>query len=212
MADRTSSPLRSNGRPAWNVLRRQAGLTPLSAPPPTGRRRGPRPKRQLSAPAPIILRRPGTAPPERPPQPVGSPLNGHDAPPATRPQDTPLERPPRRSIGPFSHQPFTLATVDERSREGMMLRCVRDALTEHVGGRPNLVQQMLIDRAAMLMLRLALCDQKIVNNEPFAHTSDQYLMSWQNALTRTLITLGVHSDAACHGPLTLDEVMREVAP
>ena len=128
------------------------------------------------------------------------------------PQDTPLERPPRRSIGPFSHQPFTLATVDERSREGMMLRRVRDALIEHVGGRPNLVQQMLIDRAAMLMLRLALCDQKIVNNEPFAHTSDQYLMSWQNALTRTLITLGVHSDAACHGPLTLDEVMREVAP
>jgi hypothetical protein len=102
--------------------------------------------------------------------------------------------------------------VDENSPEGQMLRRVREALFEHVGGRPNLVQQMLIDRAAMLMLRLALFDQKIVDNQPLAHTSDQYLMSWQNALTRTLIALGVNREAADHGPLTLDEVMREVTP
>jgi hypothetical protein len=212
MREKTSNPLRSNGRPAWDVLRREAGLAPLrplKTTSSTGRPRG-RPRKQPGA-APIILTRPGSSPENR----LGSPLNGHDALPATRlrgPKETPLERLPRRSLGPFSRQPFTLATVDENSPEGQMLRRVRDALTEHVGGRPNLVQQMLIDRAAMLMLRLALFDQKIVDNVPLAHTSDQYLMSWQNALTRTLIALGVNREAARHGPLTLDEVMREVSP
>lgn len=84
-------------------------------------------------------------------------------------------------------------------------------LTEHVGGKPNVVQRMLIDRAAVLSLRLALADERIIDDNLVEYDS-KALVAWQNALTRTLTALGVQPDAAPALPAasSLYAVMREV--
>ena len=83
---------------------------------------------------------------------------------------------------------------------------VRKNLVEHVGS-PSFVQRLLIERAAVLMLRLALFDQKIVDNEPIPLHSDQWIIAWQNSLTRTLVALGVKPEAAAQ-PMGLDAYLK----
>jgi hypothetical protein len=50
----------------------------------------------------------------------------------------------------------------------------------------------LIDRAAMMMLKLSLIDRKIIDNEPFTLVDNNCTIAWQNALTRVLVALGVN--------------------
>jgi hypothetical protein len=68
---------------------------------------------------------------------------------------------------------------------------VRRDLTRYVG-KPTVVQRMLIERAAVLILRLAKLDDKIINESgPLTLHDTNYVIAWQNALTRVLIALGV---------------------
>jgi hypothetical protein len=111
-------------------------------------------------------------------------------------------------IGAYS-RPFTLAKLDKRTREAWLMRRVRDELTRHVGGEPSVVQRMLIERAAVLTLRLAKLDEKIVN-EPGALTLHDcnFVIAWQNALTRCLVALGVEPAAA---PVpTLNDILADI--
>jgi hypothetical protein len=57
------------------------------------------------------------------------------------------------AIGPYS-RPLALAKLDGRTREAALVRRVRAELTAHVGGNPTFPQRMLIDRAAVLALRM----------------------------------------------------------
>ena len=97
--------------------------------------------------------------------------------------------PQRHPIGAHARL-FTFAKLDKRRKEAWFMTRVRRNLTEHVGN-PSFVQRLLIERAAVLMLRLALFDQKVVDNEPIPLHSDQWIIAWQNALTRILATLGI---------------------
>jgi hypothetical protein len=97
--------------------------------------------------------------------------------------------PQRHPIGAHSRL-FTFAKLDKRRKEAWFMQRVRQHLAEHVGS-PSFVQRLLIERAAVLMLRLALFDQKVVDNEPIPLHSDQWIVAWQNALVRTLAALGV---------------------
>jgi hypothetical protein len=109
-------------------------------------------------------------------------------------------------------EPFTLATMDKRSKQAWLLARVREGLTAHVG-KPTLVQRLLIDRAAMLTLRLAMLDQKIVDDEMLSLHGDQHAIAWQNALTRTLVAIGVHGEASKALPTTyrLDDYLASEA-
>jgi hypothetical protein len=69
---------------------------------------------------------------------------------------------------------------------------VRQDLTDHVGGQPNAVQWMLIERCAVLSLRLAMIDEKIINDVPLTLCDNNHIIAWQNSLTKALKTLGVH--------------------
>jgi hypothetical protein len=84
---------------------------------------------------------------------------------------------------------------------------VRADLIAHVGGNPTIVQKMLIDRAAILSLRLAMADARIIDDRLTQFDNCQ-LIAWQNALTRTLVALGVHGEAS-RGlpPQTVPEIL-----
>lgn len=66
-----------------------------------------------------------------------------------------------RVVGAYS-RPFTLAKLDGRTREAALMRRVRAELTAYVGGSPTFPQRSLIDRAAILALRMAQIDEKII--------------------------------------------------
>jgi hypothetical protein len=88
------------------------------------------------------------------------------------------------------------------------MRQVRTELTAHVGGKPNFVQRMLIERAVILTLRCAQIDDMIMADKKILSQMDTNQgIAWQNALRRTLIALGV--DPAATAPPTLAEVMAE---
>ena len=54
----------------------------------------------------------------------------------------------------------------------------------------------MIDRAAVLSLRLAQIDRRIFADETLTILDNNQTVAWQNALTRVLVALGVHKEAA----------------
>ena len=91
----------------------------------------------------------------------------------------------------------------------MLVTEVRRDLLQHIGGKPTVVQRMLIDRAAVLSLRLALLDEKIIADHPLTEHDTNHIIAWQNALTRVLVALGVGADAAPVDPM--DAIRRHLA-
>lgn len=92
-----------------------------------------------------------------------------------------------KRLGPYSRPP-ALAALDMRSREGLLLRRVRAELTAHVGN-PSATQRILIERAAVLSLQIAMLDAKHAAGGLTSHDQREYL-AWTNALTRLMRHLG----------------------
>ena len=106
-------------------------------------------------------------------------------------------------IGPYSSVyigraagRFSLTRLDGRTKEAALLRQVRDTLLAHVGENPTVVQMMLIDRAAVLMLRLAQIDRRIFADQDLTILDNNQTVAWQNCLTRVLVALGVRQPDA----------------
>jgi hypothetical protein len=70
---------------------------------------------------------------------------------------------------------------------------VRKDLTSHCGGNPSVTQRLLIDRAAILTLKVAQIDRRILTGESLTLHDSNYALAWNNALRRTLTALGVKS-------------------
>ena len=113
-------------------------------------------------------------------------------------------------IGAHS-RPHTLAKVDGRTREAAILSRVRADLTEHMGGNPNIVQKMLIERCAWLAVRLALLDKKIERGEGFTQIDSNTYLAWHNSLVRTLDRLVIDDKRSRNGSRSsLSTVMAEL--
>ena len=104
-------------------------------------------------------------------------------------------------IGPYS-RPESLANISGRTREGRIVRGVRAELTAHLGGRPSATQRVLIERAAMLTLRIALMDARATRGGMSERDGREYL-AWTNTLTRLMRQLGLKGVA--QQPRTLAE-------
>src|SRR5947209_5130888 len=93
---------------------------------------------------------------------------------------------PRSGCGraPAARRP--LPVTDGRSAEAIRLKRIKADLTRHVGGNPSETQKILIERCAILTLRLHLMDRKSMENAGTmaAHAQREYL-AWSNALERT---------------------------
>lgn len=118
---------------------------------------------------------------------------------------------PIHRIGAHS-RPHTLAKVDGRTKEAIIMRRVRDELTRDVGGKPNAVQRALIERCVWLSLRLAQLDRKIASGRDFTEIDSNTYLAWNNSLTRTLAKLGVEPNRprSTQTPDTMTAVMAEL--
>jgi hypothetical protein len=99
-----------------------------------------------------------------------------------------------RRLGPYS-KPAVIARVDGRTLEGRLLTDTKADLIEHLGGSPNTIQRMLVDRAAWLTLRVALLDAEMNNGHDLTDCDHRHYIAWQNALRRTLVALGIDQAA-----------------
>lgn len=107
---------------------------------------------------------------------------------------------------------IVLARPDRRTREGRLLRQMREALFQHFGGEAKLSapQRVLVERAAMLQLRCAVLDGKICDGTFSEYDSKVYL-AFSNSLSRTMSVLGLEPTTAPVRPRTVEDVRAEVA-
>lgn len=93
-------------------------------------------------------------------------------------------------VGPYS-KPGRLAKVDGRRREAIRLRNIRAELVRHVGGSPSVAERHLIERTALLILRMELMDRGVLADGVVTdHDATQYIC-WHNAVRRSLIAIGL---------------------
>lgn len=114
-------------------------------------------------------------------------------------------RPP---IGVYSRR-IALGKLDGRRREAKLIRDLVDEFTAHVGGLPSAVEKRLIERAAVLHLRLALMDQQTAPGGAMSEKNAREYVCWHNAYVRTLHALGLKGAAAKPGP-SLAEILGAV--
>jgi hypothetical protein len=116
-------------------------------------------------------------------------------------------------LGPYSRNlgVTALTKPDLRTREGRLVRDTRNALTQHVGGKPSVTERALIERAVRLTLQVALLDRKASEAGGLMtdHDSRTYL-AWSNSLTRTLKQLGMKG-AAQQAPTLTDYLASRAA-
>src|SRR3954453_5306706 len=112
-----------------------------------------------------------------------------------------------RRIGPYS-RPGRLQAVDYRTSEGQLLTQVRQELTQHIGGKPTAPQRILIDRAAMLLLRITLMDMHEAKTGYMSEKNAREYLCWTESLSRLLVKLGLDEAQADTKPLSIAEMMR----
>jgi hypothetical protein len=109
-------------------------------------------------------------------------------------------------LAPHS-KPEMLAKLDRRTKESRLLEAARASLTRHVGGSPNDVQRVLIERAARLQVFIELMDAAAFEAGGMSdHASRQYL-AWVNTLRRCLCDLGL-KEAAPAKPRSLSDIVK----
>jgi hypothetical protein len=104
--------------------------------------------------------------------------------------------------------PSAIARIDQRSRTAHFMRRLRADLTLHVGGSPTVAQRLLIERATMLSLRVALIDIKVADGADLTEHDTKAYLAWSNSLERCLSRLGL--EAASTPPRTLADIEREL--
>jgi hypothetical protein len=78
-----------------------------------------------------------------------------------------------------------LYRLDGRTRAARFLKDYRRSLIGHLGNMPSVTEKAVIERAAILALKCAQIDGKILNGADTECDSRTFL-AWSNALTRLL--------------------------
>jgi hypothetical protein len=106
---------------------------------------------------------------------------------------------------------MVLARTDMRSKEGRLLKSMRQALIKHLGGETRLTppKRVLVERASMLQLRLSALDRRIIEGGFTEFDAKEYL-AWSNSLTRTLVALGLEPTTAAATPDPMTRLAEQV--
>ena len=110
-------------------------------------------------------------------------------------------------LGPYSKE-IALARCDGRSKEGRLLNQMRRELAKQLGGNPTAAQRAMIERCAMLQLRVAMLDRKVFDHSFSDYDAKTYI-AWSNSLARTLDRL--NRDSAPAPRRSLQERLRQEA-
>lgn len=95
-----------------------------------------------------------------------------------------------KQIGPHS-RPSKLAVIDGRRAEAKRMKQLRAELETHIGETVSTTQKMLIDRVAMLTLRMELMDARALKSGDMTERSAREYLGWNNSVARMLKTLGL---------------------
>jgi hypothetical protein len=111
----------------------------------------------------------------------------------------------RPGIGPHSRL-FARGSsaIDGRSREGRYIAAIRAQLVAHLGGAPSAPQRMIVDRLAVVALRLALFDEKITAGSLTDNDARTY-GALHNSFRLLIREIGIKPSVA--RPLTLAETI-----
>lgn len=102
-------------------------------------------------------------------------------------------------------RPGKLAMIDGRRAEAKRMKEIRDDLAEHLGGKPSAAQRLLIDRIAVLLLRMELFDKESLAGD-MSERNHRYYCAWHNAASRSLRHLGL--EAAPPKPPNLQDYLK----
>ena len=124
-------------------------------------------------------------------------------------------------LGVYTRE-IMLAKPDWRSKQGRLLKQIRTKFINALGGESRVSpgQRVLVERAAMLQLRLAILDERILEGTFTEYDSKTYC-AWSNSMVRTLQALGLTGNRATENKNTkeraaislqdYESVLREVA-
>jgi hypothetical protein len=119
----------------------------------------------------------------------------------------PLARRRPGSLGDGGRRHRLVMNLDwDNSPEGELVPAMRRDLAEHVGGKPNSVQRILIERAARLQLYISLMDQQAARDGTLSERNSREYLAWVNSLRLTLREIGLKPQAAAK-PLGLDDIV-----
>jgi len=107
--------------------------------------------------------------------------------------ETATSQPSKRRVGPYCkalQRGAISNSIDGRSQEDRFLRRVEAELVAHVGGSPSFTQRLLIRRAAKMMLRLELLDDKTKDGALIERDGREY-GALTNGLRLALRELGI---------------------
>ena len=79
-----------------------------------------------------------------------------------------------------------LRALDRRTVEARFIADATARWTNFVGGSPTESEKELINRAAMLSLKIQQMDRKILATEDFSEHDSNYYLSWVNSLAKIL--------------------------
>jgi hypothetical protein len=105
-----------------------------------------------------------------------------------------------------------LIQPDGRTREARLLRSMRKALIEQLGGADRLLptQRVLIERAVTLQLRCSMLDQRIIDGTFTGYDNNSYI-AFCNALRRTMQALGPETPVTASAPQSLADYIASKA-
>jgi hypothetical protein len=92
-----------------------------------------------------------------------------------------------------------LAKLDRRTKEARLLEEARASLTKHVGGAPNDIQKVLIERASRLMVYLEVMDRQALEEGSMSERNSRMYISWQNSLRLTLKEIAAQTSVPAKG-------------
>lgn len=105
--------------------------------------------------------------------------------------------PTRNRLGPYSrklHRGAIGDAIDGRSALGRFVRSLEAELTAHVGGKPSIVQRLLIDRIIRIRLQLDALDEKLAGGNWTPHDGRTH-GGLMNAYRLTMRELGIKAVA-----------------
>jgi hypothetical protein len=106
-------------------------------------------------------------------------------------------------------RPTTLLKLDQRTKGAALIKRIRDDLCAHVGGQPSVAQRMIIDRLAVVTLRLSLFDQKLASDQPVTDHDSRVYASLHNSYRLLIRELGLRATPAPQS--TLADIVADIS-
>ena len=101
---------------------------------------------------------------------------------------------------------FSRIRVDGRTKLAKNITFLKDSLRDHLGGKINIMQQIIIDRVVYKIVKVSLYENGIVAH-PDQEGSRDYYIALANSIRLDLMALGIEGKAA--EPLTVEQYLKD---